>query len=107
MTDPEALVATRPSDPNLKRLPDFSLSLWTSDDDPSEVEVIVHVKEDVDPTQRASAALIHGLVILALDHQGILQQATEKMFPNGFPTETQVVDHITLLLEQEINAQPV
>ena len=104
---PDIQIAARASDPSLLVPPDFSLSFWPLEGDRDEVEVSVHVKTNPSHERVASAALIHGIAVMALDQQGQIGEMAAEMFPNGLPSEAEAVALIELLMKEDANDQLV
>lgn len=86
---------TSPIDP---RLPEFALALYTPDDGDGDVEMILSVPQTASLETPASAALLHGLGIMMLDHQGHIARQVDQLFGTKPPSEYEAVRMINTLL---------
>lgn len=107
MSDQNASVITvQPTSGDNDDVPHISIAFWRGETDRQEVDLVIHRLESPDEDAPASNALLAGVAILALERQGYIDKAVERMWPNGRPTEKEATDYIDLLLTADANAIP-
>ncbi|UTU07874.1 hypothetical protein CcrC1_gp188 [Caulobacter phage C1] len=80
-------------------LPDFGLALYAvAGAEDTEVAMDVHVPEFASTEDPASPALLHGLGIMILDHQGDIARIVDTLFGAKRPSEAEAVRMIQSLL---------
>jgi hypothetical protein len=96
MSDPIVVTQTSNEDPSAA--PEFSISLWDSDEG-DDFDVVVHIKTDLSDERPASPALLTGLAIMIAEQQGTLNKIIETVFPIDHPTEKQVEAYLGMLIQ--------
>lgn len=101
----KTIITADPEDGDNDTIPHVEIRFTPAADD--DVDMVIHVLNDPSPDKPASAALLTGLAVLALERQGYIAKAVDRMFPDGPPSEKAATDHIILLMSQEANALAV
>lgn len=104
---PTPQIPEHPNRPAGDGVPEFALSAWIADGDRGEVELIVHTTTEPSQDRHASLALLYGLAIMSLDQQGVIAAEIDKLLAPGPMAESTACQNITLLIQQEENAQPI
>ena len=87
------------------QVPHLSVAFYPSEDY-TEVDMVIGVLED--PTDApASNALLTGLTVMALERQGYVAMALQKMFPEGRPrpTEKEATEYVRRLMADDQQQQ--
>ena len=95
-----------PEDPEITKAPAFAVAFYDSEEEPGEIDLIVHYTNDARADKTASNALMAGIALLIADKQGDLDHIVARTFPDGPPTELEAVATIDLLIEGEANDLP-
>jgi hypothetical protein len=97
------LVSADADDGDNDAIPHLSIAFSRAEGVTDDVDMVIHILNNPSPDKPASKALLTGLAILALERQGYVAKAVERMFPSGAPTEKAATDHVILLMSQEAN----
>lgn len=81
--------------------PEFSLSVFSIEDEPGEVEIIIHTKPSPKVTRHASQALLYGLAIMHLDKKGVIAATINDLLAKGPISEVDAANVIACLLQEE------